>query len=166
MPSKSMNRIASPLMPHPVRYIAFEFDTALIAIGMSLSPGFIVERRSGGDCDRRHSERLEVFRHAFQALSDHRTEAQPSRSGSTTSTNTQLIVNCAPLGACMTWCQRPPGLTSISQTGFVNPSPPYHWATCLGSVMALQTSWRVASKMRVMTMMGSLGEPVSIAVVT
>src|ERR1700721_2409107 len=79
MPSKSMNRIASPLMPHPVRYIAFEFDTALIAIGMSLSPVFIVERRSGGDCARRHSERLEVFRHAFQALSDHRTEAHPSR---------------------------------------------------------------------------------------
>src|SRR3972149_245681 len=45
----------------------------------------------------------------------------------------------------------PPGRTFNSQTGFVNPFGPHHCATCFGSVHALNTSSRGASKTRVMT---------------
>src|SRR6267143_499883 len=45
----------------------------------------------------------------------------------------------------------PPGRTSRSQTGFVNPWGPHHCATCFGSVQALNTSSRGASKTRVST---------------
>src|SRR6267143_535175 len=45
----------------------------------------------------------------------------------------------------------PPGLTSSSQTGFVNPCGPHHCATCFGSVQALNTSSRGAYKTRVST---------------
>src|SRR5260370_42150869 len=51
----------------------------------------------------------------------------------------------------MTMRQAPPGLTSISQTGFVKPRGPHQCAMCLGSVHALNTSSRGASKTRVMT---------------
>src|SRR6267143_447304 len=44
-----------------------------------------------------------------------------------------------------------PGLTSSSQTGFVNRCGPHHCATCFGSVQALNTSSRGASKTRVST---------------
>src|SRR5713101_99968 len=45
----------------------------------------------------------------------------------------------------------PPGRTSSSQTGFVNPCGPHHRATSFGSVHALNTSSRGASKARVST---------------
>src|ERR1700694_1855095 len=45
----------------------------------------------------------------------------------------------------------PPGLTSISWIVFVNPFGPHHCATCLGSVNALKTSSRGASKTRART---------------
>src|SRR5208282_3297591 len=45
----------------------------------------------------------------------------------------------------------PPGRTSHSQTGLVNPFGPHHCARCFGSVHALKTSSRGASNSRVMT---------------
>src|ERR1700682_980059 len=45
----------------------------------------------------------------------------------------------------------PPGRTSRSQTGFVNLWGPHHFATCFGSVQALNTSSRGASNTRVRT---------------
>src|SRR6266436_164057 len=45
----------------------------------------------------------------------------------------------------------PPGRTSSSQTGFVNPRGPHHSATRFGSVQALNTSSRGASNTRVST---------------
>src|SRR5437016_584733 len=45
----------------------------------------------------------------------------------------------------------PPGRTSSSQTGLVNHFGLHHCAMCFGSVQALNTSSRGASKMRVMT---------------
>src|SRR5260370_24823981 len=45
----------------------------------------------------------------------------------------------------------PPGRASNSQTGFVNPCGPHHCATRFGSVQALNTSSRGASKTRVST---------------
>src|SRR4029077_17078621 len=45
----------------------------------------------------------------------------------------------------------PPGCTSNSQTGFVNPRGRHHCATHLGSVHALNTSSRGASNTRVST---------------
>src|SRR5437667_8843163 len=62
-----------------------------------------------------------------------------------------VIGYSAPSGARMTIRSAPPGRTSISQTGFVKPFGPHHFATCTGSVQALNTSARGASKMRVMT---------------
>src|SRR5258708_21465803 len=45
----------------------------------------------------------------------------------------------------------PPGRTSSSQTGFLNPRGPHHSATRFGSVQALNTSSRGASNTRVST---------------
>src|SRR5712692_6833194 len=45
----------------------------------------------------------------------------------------------------------PPGRTSSSQTGFVNPCGPHHCATRFGSVQALNTSSRGTSKTLVST---------------
>src|SRR5437763_13467663 len=45
----------------------------------------------------------------------------------------------------------PPGRTSNAQTGLVKCFGPHHCATCFGSVHALNTRSRGASKMRVMT---------------
>src|ERR1700682_5390604 len=43
----------------------------------------------------------------------------------------------------------PPGLTSSSQTGFVNPCGPHHYATRFGSVHTFHTSSLGALKIRV-----------------
>src|SRR5579859_8029527 len=51
----------------------------------------------------------------------------------------------------MTMRQAPPGRTSSWQSGLVKPCGPHHWAMCVGSVQALKTRSRGASKMRVMT---------------
>src|ERR1700694_1953097 len=45
----------------------------------------------------------------------------------------------------------PPGRTSNSQIGFVNPFGPHHCATCVGSAHAAHTSSRGASMVRVRT---------------
>src|SRR3712207_53607 len=44
----------------------------------------------------------------------------------------------------------PPGRGSSSHTGLVKYFGPHHWATCLGSIQALNTRSRGASTMRVM----------------
>src|SRR5260221_11199806 len=67
-----------------------------------------------------------------------------------------VIGYSAPSGARMTIRRAPPGRTSISQTRFVKPLGPHHCATCTGSVHALNTSARGASKMRVMTTVRSV----------
>src|SRR5260221_4140293 len=51
----------------------------------------------------------------------------------------------------MTCFQTPPGLTSIFSIVVVKPRGPHQCTTCRGSVIACQTSSRVASKTRVMT---------------
>src|SRR6266852_1869354 len=56
-----------------------------------------------------------------------------------------------PSGPRMWMRMAPPGRTSSSQTGFVNPWGPHHCATRFGSVQALNTSSRGASKTRVST---------------
>jgi len=56
-----------------------------------------------------------------------------------------------PVGERMTIRQAPPTRASNSQIGFVKPIGPHHRAMCLGSVHALKTSARGASKTRVMT---------------
>ena len=54
-------------------------------------------------------------------------------------------------GERMTIRQAPPTRASNSQIGFVKPLGPHHRAMCLGSVHALKTSPRGASKIRVIT---------------
>src|SRR6266508_2666483 len=51
----------------------------------------------------------------------------------------------------------PPGRTSSSQRGAVNPSGGNHFASCFGSVHALYTTWRGASKTRLMVRVRSAG---------
>src|SRR5690348_6613907 len=51
----------------------------------------------------------------------------------------------------------PPGLASASQTGFVKPCGPHHRASWAGSVHALKTRSRGASKVRVRTSFRSVG---------
>src|SRR5712692_391474 len=51
----------------------------------------------------------------------------------------------------------PPGRTSSSQTGFVNPCGPHHGATCFGSVHAVKTRLRGALRTRVKTSSRSAG---------
>src|SRR6185437_9050577 len=81
-----------------------------------------------------------------------------SRSGSTTSRYTPPHGCSVPSGERITICQEPPTRASASQTGFVNPFGPNHFARCLGSVHALNTSSRGASKIRVMVISLSLDD--------
>src|ERR1700732_1343833 len=72
------------------------------------------------------------------------------REGGTISRKTPFIGYSAPSGARMTILSAPPGLRSISQTGLVKVFGPHHFASCFGSVHALNTSSRGALKTRVM----------------
>ena len=73
------------------------------------------------------------------------------RDGFTISRNSPSRGYSSPSGERITIRYRPPGRTSISQTGFVKPFGPHHCATCFGSVQASNTRSRGASKVRVST---------------
>ena len=73
------------------------------------------------------------------------------RSGSTTSWKRPRTGITAPSGPFMSIRMAPPGRASASQTGLVNPCGPHHRASRSGSVHALKTSARGASKVRVRT---------------
>src|SRR2546427_8346498 len=59
------------------------------------------------------------------------------------------IGQTVPSGPRISMRMAPPGRTSNSQTGFVNPCGPHHCARCFGSVHAAHTSSRGASIVRV-----------------
>src|SRR5713101_596406 len=79
------------------------------------------------------------------------TAVKTSRSGSTITQKTPVIGYSTRSGPRMTMRKEPPGRTSISQIGLVNPFGPHHFAICFGSIHALNTTSRGASRRRVMT---------------
>src|SRR5579871_3650853 len=74
-----------------------------------------------------------------------------NRSGGTISRYSPTHGYSPPSGARITIRQAPPTRTSASQTELVQPLGPHHLAKCAGSVQALNTSSRGASKTRVRT---------------
>src|SRR5712692_786442 len=73
------------------------------------------------------------------------------RSGSTISRKTPCATYSLPSGDCERTRHAPPGRRSISQESVVKPRGPHHCLMRSGSVQALKTRLRGASKTRVIT---------------